>query len=261
MNPSDTQDTVDHNNDTKQPILPPTKDAEKNNPLLEMLINIIIPVVILSFLSKEQYLGTKPALIVAFAFPVLYGIKDLLVARKVNFFSILGVVTVGLTGGMGLLEIDPKYIAIKEAAVPAALGIFTLFSLKTRYPLVKTFIYNKQFVRVDRIDAALAFNNSTAAFEKSLQTSSILLALSFFVSATTNFFLAKIVLVSAPGTEAFNVELGKMLALSYPVNVVPAMIVQIIAGVYTYKSVRKHTHLTFEEILGVEDQEEKKTEQ
>ncbi|MGI1678175.1 MAG: MFS transporter [Cellvibrionaceae bacterium] len=219
-----------------------------------MLINIVIPVVVLSFLSKEQYLGTKPALIVAFAFPVLYGIKDLLVAKKINFFSILGVVTVGLTGGMGLLEIDPKYIAIKEAAVPAALGIFTLFSLKTRYPLVKTFIYNKQFVKVDRIDAALAENNSAAAFEKSLQTSSILLALSFFVSATTNYVLAKVVLVSAPGTEAFNVELGKMLALSYPVNVIPAMIVQIIAGVYTYKSVKKHTHLTFDEILGIEEE-------
>ncbi|MGH1470041.1 MAG: VC0807 family protein [Cellvibrionaceae bacterium] len=252
MNSSNTPNTIEEN--TPLPNNKEPQETDKNNPLAEMLINIVIPVVVLSFLSKEQYLGTKLALIVAFAFPVLYGIKDLLVAKKVNFFSILGVVTVGLTGGMGLLEIDPKYIAIKEAAVPAALGIFTLFSLKTRYPLVKTFIYNKQFVRVDRIDAALAENNSTAAFEKSLQISSILLALSFFVSATTNYILAKVVLVSPPGTEAFNVELGKMLALSYPVNVVPAMIVQIIAGVYTYKSVKKHTHLTFDEILGVEEQ-------
>lgn len=233
--------------------------AEQNNPLVEMLINIVIPVLVLSFLSKEEYLGTKPALVVAFAFPVLYGLKDLFIAKKVNFFSVLGVVTVGLTGGMGLLEIDPKYIAIKEAAVPAALGIFTLVSLKTRYPLVKTFLYNKNIVRVDRIDAALKKNNSTEAFEKSLQISSILLALSFFVSATTNYILAKVVLVSPPGTEAFNVELGRMLALSYPVNVIPAMIVQIIAGVYTYKSVRKHTDLTFEEILGVEEETKDET--
>lgn len=217
--------------------------------LLELLINIIIPTIILSYFSKEEYLGNKLGLVVALSFPIIYGCKDFFGTHKVNFFSIIGVVTVALTGGMGLLELDPKYIAIKEAAIPGALGLFTLFSLKTRFPLVKTFIYNEKVMRVDRISAALQANNSNQAFEKSLAVSSILLACSFFTSATTNYFLAKIVLVSPPGTDAFNEELGRMIALSYPVNVLPAMAVMIIAAVYTFSSIKKHTGLKLEEIL------------
>jgi hypothetical protein len=221
----------------------------RGSPFIELLINIVIPTLILSFLSKDQYLGTKLALIIALAFPIVYGCKDFLGAHKVNFFSILGVVTVALTGGMGLLEIDPKYIAIKEAAVPGLIGLMVLFSLKTRYPLVRTFIYNDKLLQVKRIDRALRENETAAAFEKSLATSSILLACSFFVASATNYGLAKIVLVSPPGTEAFNVELARMMALSYPVNVVPAMIVMLFAVVYLFRCIRKYTHLSLEEIF------------
>lgn len=226
-----------------------SSSSKQANPLFELLINIVIPTVILSFLSKDQYLGNKLALVVALAFPIVYGCKELISAQKVNFFSVLGVVTVALTGGMGLLEIDPKYIAIKEAAVPGLIGLMVLASLRTRYPLVKTFLYNDKLLQVKRIDKALRENNRTEAFEKSLVTSSVLLSCSFFVASATNYALAKIVLVSPPGTEEFNRELARMMALSYPVNVLPAMIVMLFAVYYLFRCIRKYTNLTLEEIF------------
>ncbi|MEX1032949.1 MAG: VC0807 family protein [Cellvibrionaceae bacterium] len=226
-----------------------TAAAKSGNPFVELLINIVIPTLILAFLSKDQYLGNKLALVVALSFPIVYGCKDFIGAHKVNFFSVLGVVTVALTGGMGLLEIDPKYIAIKEAAVPGLIGVMTLLSLKTRYPLVKTFIYNDKLLQVSRIDRALRENHTREAFERSLANSSVLLACSFFVASATNYALAKIVLVSPPGTEQFNVELARMMALSYPVNVVPAMIVMLFAVFYLFRCIRKHTNLSMEEIF------------
>lgn len=150
---------------------------------------------------------------------------------------------------MGLLEIDPKYIAIKEAAVPGLIGLLVLASLRTRYPLVRTFIYNDKLLQVKRIDKALRENNSTEAFEKSLVASSVLLSCSFFVASATNYALAKIVLVSPPGTEDFNRELARMMALSYPVNVLPAMVVMLFAVYYLFRCIRKHTNLTLEEIF------------
>ena len=89
--------------------------------LLNLLFNIIIPTVILTKLSGDDYLGTRLAIVVALAFPVIYGLKDFVAARKINFFSALGVVSVFLTGGISLLELDPAYIAIKEAAIPAVI--------------------------------------------------------------------------------------------------------------------------------------------
>ena len=40
------------------------------NPLVSLLINVLIPVGILSFLSKEKYLGPVWALVVGLAFPI-----------------------------------------------------------------------------------------------------------------------------------------------------------------------------------------------
>lgn len=63
-----------------------SRSSKQANPLFELLINIVIPTVILSFLSKDQYLGNKLALVVALAFPIGYGCKELISAQKINFF-------------------------------------------------------------------------------------------------------------------------------------------------------------------------------
>ncbi len=241
---------------------PPSTDApqknnggkpKKDNPFTELLINIVIPSVILITLSKEDYLGPQWGIVVALSFPILNGLKDLVIKRKVNLFSILGVVTVALTGGMSLLQVDPKYIAIKEAAIPPGLiCIIALISLKTRYPLVKTFIYNKTLLNVDKISQILEEKDNTAAFQRCLRNGTLIVAGSFFVSAVLNYTLAKIILVSPPGTEAYNAELGKMLALSFPVNGLPSMLVLGYALFYTFRKILKLTDLKLEDIISEE---------
>lgn len=233
--------------------------AKKENLLLNLLLNIAIPTVVLMKFSGENYLGVKLAIVVALAFPIGYGLLDFRNRHKINFFSILGVVSVLLTGSISLLELDPKYIAIKEASIPGLLGIATLISIKTRWPLVKTLLYNKSIICVDKIELALKKNSSESAFQSSLQTASVLVASSFFLSSTLNYILAKIVVVSAPGTEQFNIELGRLTALSYPVIVIPSMIVLVGSLIYLGKAITKHTGLKFEEIL-VELQEAEKNE-
>ncbi|UTA49300.1 MFS transporter [Simiduia sp. 21SJ11W-1] len=226
-----------------------TKPPERENLLINLLFNIVIPTVILTKFSNEAWLGTKFGLIVALAFPLFYGLRDFKQRGKFNFFSILGIVSVLLTGGISLMELPPEYIAIKEAAIPGLLGLATLFSLKTRFPLVRTFIYNDQILKVDVVDRALDKYNNHPAFEAVLRNATYLLACSFFVSSTLNYVLAKWIVVSNPGTEAFNEELGKMTALSYPVIVVPAMAIMIYTLFYLFRNIKKLTHLDFEDLL------------
>ncbi|HBN16265.1 MAG TPA: MFS transporter, partial [Pseudohongiella sp.] len=103
-----------------------------------MAFNIIIPVVILSRFNGEDSLGPSLSIVVALAFPILYGLWDLRESGKINPFSVLGVISVFLTGGISLLQLDPQYIAIKEAAIPGIIGLAVLISQRTRFPLVKT---------------------------------------------------------------------------------------------------------------------------
>src|SRR5690606_172413 len=174
---------------------------------------------------------------------------DLKSSGKVNAFSILGIVSVLLTGGISLLELPPRYIAIKEAAIPGLIGIGVVVSQYTRWPLVRTIILNAQLIRVDELSAALAAKGNTALFERRLAQGSWIVASSFFLSSVLNYLLATIILVSPPGTPEFNAELGRMTALSYPVIAIPSMIVLMIAIWFVFASIKRLTGKSLEEFL------------
>lgn len=229
---------------------PKNKEApRKENLFANLLLNIIIPTFILMKGSNEQYLGPTWGVVVALSFPIGYGVYDFFQTKKVNLFSALGVVSVLLTGGISLLKLPPEYIAIKEAAIPSLIGLATLISIYTPYPLVRTFLYNDKIMQVEKVHNVLETYGNVSAFEKTLKNASYMLAGSFFLSAFLNFVLASVIVVSNPGTEQYNSELGKMTALSFPVITIPSMIVMIGAMVYLFKNITKLTHLSWEEIL------------
>ena len=226
---------------------------KQENPFLSLVLNIVIPSLVLMKLSGDDHLGPQMGLVVALAFPIVYGIWDLAQRGKVNFISVLGVISILLTGGIGLLKLDPHWIAVKEAAVPGMIGLAVLISLKTRYPLVKTFLLNEKIINLALVNQRLQERKNVQSFEDLLTRSSYLLAFSFFLSAALNYILAKIVLTSAPGTEAFNEELGKMTALSYPVIVIPSMIVMMLALWLLIRGIKSLTGLKLDDVLTVQE--------
>ncbi|EIK44952.1 hypothetical protein O59_001626 [Cellvibrio sp. BR] len=227
----------------------PQPKQKKESFFANLLMNIVIPTLILTKLSDAEYLGPTWALIIALAFPLSYGLRDFVANKKINVFSALGIVSVLLTGGLSLLQLDPEYFAIKEAAIPGILGIVTLISIKTRYPLVKVFIYNDKVLKIQKVDSALEQHQTKKHFERTLSNASLMIAASFFLSSILNYVLAKIILVSQPGTAEFNAELGKMTALSYPVIALPMLIIMMGTLFYVFRSIRLLTHLTLEDVI------------
>jgi hypothetical protein len=223
--------------------------AKQENLLINILFNVAAPALILSKLSGETRLGPVWALVVALAFPIGYGAWDLVTRRKWNFFSILGFVSVLLTGGLGLMKVDGIWFAVKEAAIPAIFGVAVLGSLWTKTPLVRTFLYNDKVIDTAKVHAVLEERSNVGAFERLLVHATWLLAGSFFLSAVLNFVLARILLKSPSGTPEFNAELGKMTALSWPVIVVPSMIMTFGALWYLLAGVRRLTGLKLEEVF------------
>ena len=223
--------------------------AKKNNPLIELLINIIVPSLILMKLSGAQYLGSVGALLLALAFPLVWGTMDLVKSRKFNIFSALGLVNILLTGGIGLLELDTQWLAIKEAAVPGIIGLVVLASIYTPYPLVKTLLFNPTIIDVDKVHQHLALRGNVEAFEARLQTGTILLSGTFFFSSVMNYLLATWIVTSPAGTEAFNEELGRLTLLSYPMIALPSTLMMIAVLYYLSRSTRELAGLGFTDIL------------
>ena len=200
------------------------EEQKKDNILLNLCCNIIIPVIILSKFSKPEYLGAMYGLIVALCFPLGYGIYFYLKTKKTNFISILGFVSILLTGMIGVLNLPSEWIAYERAMIPFLIGAAVLASLKTKYPLVRTFLYNETMFDVKKIDQKLNENGNTAKFEKQMTKASVWLAVTFFLSAIINFVVAKIVVIHETGTPEFNAELAKMKLISLAVVAIPSTV-------------------------------------
>jgi len=230
-----------------------TTKTTKQNPFIDLIVSIVIPTLILMKLSGADNLGPLGALLLALAFPLGWGLYELIINKKKNFIAILGIISVLLTGGIGVFELDNKWLAIKEAAIPAAIGIGVLISSYTKYPLVKTLLYNPNVLNIEKIDGKLLEKDNKPQFEKQLMSANFLLAGTFFFSAVMNYALAKWVVVSPSGTEAFNQELGKMMAMSYPVIAIPSMIMMLGIFDYLWRTINRLSGLELEEIMAVKE--------
>lgn len=227
----------------------PSSKPKQENLLVNLAFNIAIPALILSKLSNEQYLGTTLGLIIALAFPLAYGVMDFFQRDKINVFSILGVISTLLTGSISLLKLGPEYIAIKEAAIPGLIGAIVFISTWTRYPLVGKLILNDAIFNLEKLRQAITAKNAEHDLKRVLRNCSFLVTLSFIFSSVMNYLLAVWVVVSPAGTAAYNEELGKMTALSYPVIALPSMVIMGIALFYLIRHIQKLTATPIEEFL------------
>lgn len=203
----------------------PTAQRPQRNTLVELLVTLVIPSLILMKLSGPDEMGAVGGLVVALAFPLAWGIYDLVTARRFSALAVLGIVSIVLTGGIGLLELDPQWLAVKEAAVPGVIGLVVAASGWTRTPLVRVLLLNPALVDVDRIRERLAQRRNEAAFDQRVRRATWMLAGAFFFSSAMNYFLAAWIVTSPAGTAAFNEELGRLTLLSYPMIALPSMLI------------------------------------
>lgn len=228
---------------------PSPTTAKRENPLINIVCNIVLPTLVLMKFSGDRWLGPLWGLIVALIFPVGYGIYDLLTRKKTNFLSILGFVSVLLSGGLALAKVGGLWFAIKDALLPTIIGTAVLLSLRTKTPLVRELIYNDSIIDVPRVDAALAERGTSGDFDRLLKRASIGLALTFIASAPVNFLLALYVLKSPPGTSEFNAELGKMHWLGLVVIAVPSTAAMMIVFMKLMNGLAQLSGLTQDEIF------------
>lgn len=224
-------------------------NSSKPNPLIDLLITLVIPSVILMKLSGDESLGAVNALLFALSLPLFWGAREFIVRRKLNLFAVLGLVSILLTGGIGLLQLDTQWLAIKEAAIPGLIGVAVFVSAYTRYPLVQVLLYTPALMNVDLIQRSLDERGNRQAFENSLKNATRMLGGSFFFSSAMNYFLATWIVTSPSGSAAFNEELGRLALMSYPMIAVPSMLIMMAVMYYLTRSIRTLAGLKLAEAI------------
>jgi|TARA_B100002019_G_scaffold29765_1_gene23730 hypothetical protein len=238
----------------------------KENLWINFGFNLIIPVLLLR--KGDDWFGetigkitesspdstevSSILLVMAVFFPVAYGTYDFVQRRRWNFLSILGAISALLTGGIGLMPGGSvNMFALKEATLPALLALLVIVTLNTKKPLVKMFLYNPDIFQVDKIDSHLIENGTSLQFHRLLTKCTWLLAATFLFSAILNFILARIIVVTEPFTNknAFNDEVGVMMAWSFPVISLPCMVVSGYTIWLLIRGIKDCTGLEMEEAI------------
>ncbi|MDJ0777953.1 MAG: VC0807 family protein [Gammaproteobacteria bacterium] len=229
----------------------------KPRPLFDLLFGILLPSLILMKFSGPEDLGAPAALVLALVFPISLGLYELIRFGATNWIAVLGLVSVLLTGGIGLLELDARWLAVKEAAIPALIGIAILVAARLGYPLVGKLIYNPMVLDTDRISRVLRERGYEELFELRLRNATYLVSATFFFSAVMNYLLATWIVTSPAGTTAFNEELGQLTLVSYPVIALPSMIMMLVIFYFLWRTISGLTGLKFEEVLAPSLHEDK----
>jgi len=216
---------------------------------VDLIICILIPTLILKKLSGPENLGPTYAFALAISLPLAVAVYEMVTERKVGLVSALGFISILLTGGIGLLKLPKEYIAYKEALIPSVFALAAIISTYTTKPLVRLFLYNEMIMQTELVAAKLEQNQRESEFAQVMNKATMMLAASFLLSALLNFILAKVIIVSETGTAAFNDELGTMNLLSYPVIVLPCMVVTIYTLFYVVRNISRLTGLEMEQIV------------
>jgi hypothetical protein len=249
----------------------PKKPAQ-DHPLANILINVLIPVLVLSYLSKDPnlvedaklwHLGPVKALVIALTLPIGYGVWFFVKNGKANFFSALGLFSVLLTGALTIYlwnadgTVKPNadiLFGLKEASVPFALGCAVIGSHWTASPLLRVFLYNDTIFDVPKIERKVAELGVVEPYRKLLFQSTALFAASFFLSTVMNFFLALHFLgeldhTAADAREIYNEQVAKLTGWGFAVIGVPILVFLMFTLFRLFKGLKRITGLSDDELM------------
>jgi len=244
---------------------------QDESPLINIMVNVLIPVLALSKMSKDPlvegakawHLGPHKALLVALAIPLIYGIYHFVKTKKFNLFSGIGLFSVLLTGAVtlylwnedGTVKPDAAFwFGLKEAIQPLILGAVVLFSHRTKGPLFREFIYNESIFDVARIEKKVEENGLAEPYNKLLFTNTLIFCSSFIVSAILNIllayhFLGNLDFDAENARELYNQGTAKIMGWGFVVILVPMLVILVTILFKHSKDLQKLTELSKEEVL------------
>jgi len=237
------------------------------NPIANLLINILLPVLALSWLSKEGdrlwHLGPVLGMSLAVALPVGYGVWHYARTRKANLFSMLGAISVLLTGGLTLMlwqddgSVHPNaamLFAIKEASIPLVLSVAVLVSHYTPNSLSRMLLFNPELLDMQRIHSHLNCDSSKQRFQQLVFKGTLYICGAFLLSAALNgavawYFLGDLVTDVTDAREHYNAAIGKITGWGFVIIAVPVTIVMIAALLKTLNALEQITGLKRDDLF------------
>jgi hypothetical protein len=247
------------------------KNKQKENPILSLFCNILIPVIILKNGNKWinkiliQYHGEESfyensmivdissiVFFIALICPVIYFFYDLLNRKNINLISILGFINILLTGGIGIFGakfgLSKNWFIFKEGMLPIIIGLVLFLMSKYRQSSFNNILLNEVLFDNDKIRISIK-EDMQYEFEYIVRKAGYYLIGGFFISSIIQFILAYLIVVSNPGESSFSKEVSTMTWVSYIAVLLPTMLIVGKGYLGLISDIEKITGLKKEEFL------------
>ena len=247
------------------------KTKQKENPILSLFCNILIPVIILKNGNKwinkilikyhgEDWFYENSMIVdissivffIALICPVIYFFYDLLNRKNINLISILGFINILLTGGIGIFGakfgLSKNWFILKEGLLPIIIGLVLIIMSKYRQSSFNRILLNEVLFDNDKIRNSIK-EDMQYEFKYIVRKAGYYLIAGFFISSIIQFTLASLIVVSSPGEPSFNQEGSTMTWVSYIAVLLPTMVIVgkgylgLITGIEKITSLKKNEFL------------------
>jgi len=247
------------------------KNKKKENPLLSLCCNILIPVIILKNGSKwikkiliqyhgEEWVYQNSIIVdispivffIALICPVIYFFYDLVNRKNINLISILGFINILLTGGIGIFGakfgLSKNWFILKEGLLPIIIGLVLIIMSKYRQSSFNNILLNDVLFDNDKIRISIK-EDMKYEFQYIVRKAGYYLISGFFISSIIQFSLAYFIVVSSPGESSFNEEVSTMTWVSYIAVLLPTMLIvgkgylELISGIEKITGLKKDEFL------------------
>ena len=220
------------------------------HPLLDLLLTVVLPSAALEYLSTPARLGPFWALVVASLIPLGFGIYCWVTKSGLNLFSVLGLVAVIVTGGLGLLKLSAFWFGIKEIAVPVLIGIAFPLSHRWGKPIITSLLFAPHFINERALRTALDTSEKQTRFQQLLFQASLGLGLAMLLSAAINFALAMhLISGKEPGSEAYVKAIGTLNWGGTLIIGVPLLVAMMIVLMRFMRGVHQLTGLEKDDLM------------
>jgi hypothetical protein len=215
-----------------------------------MVMTVDAPSLVLDELSSPSSLGPFGALLVSMIFPVGFGVWCWRKKMGWNIFSTIGLITILLSGGLGLLNLNAFWVSAKDALLGVAIGAAFPLSHFWGRPLMHAMFLQPHLVQVERLEAALELRGSRREFDREMFKGAWMIGLGMIGAAVLNYYLDMYLLRGkAPGSEAYVKGLSTINWLSLVVLGVPLMIVMLGVFVWLLRRMQEISGLRREELM------------
>lgn len=227
--------------------------ASKENPIVNLLANVVLPVFILNKLSAQAPVFS---LLLALSFPLGYGFWSYWQTKKINFISLLGLLNTLFTGGFALLRLEGIWFAVKEAGFPFLIGCFVLASSFRKQPFLKMMLFETGALNADEITKRTDTPDQQSRLQKLFQTGTFFFSLTFFFSALLNFLLAYRIFTKIPAelsdadkAALLNQQIAEMTWQGYVVIFAPSIVFFFLILFFFFRTLSQITGLKFDDLV------------